>query len=41
MINEIAPNIFNISLLRRGNIKSEEQVLCYKNGKVSHEDYRG
>ncbi|WP_319204839.1 NAD(+) diphosphatase [uncultured Ilyobacter sp.] len=34
MINEIAPNIFNISLLRRGNIKSEEQVLCYKNGKV-------
>jgi len=34
MINEIAPNIFNISLLSREAIKSEEQVLCYKNGKV-------
>ncbi|WP_372713791.1 NAD(+) diphosphatase [Ilyobacter sp.] len=34
MINEISPNIFNISLLSRENIRSEEQVLCYRGGRV-------
>ncbi len=34
MINEISPNIFNISLLSRENIRLEEQVLCYRGGRV-------
>lgn len=34
MINEISPNIFNISLLTRDNIGAEEQVLCYRGGSV-------
>lgn len=34
MINEIAPDIFNMSILTREKLELEDRVLCYKGNKI-------